>query len=244
MGAGNLFDSTIGTTITLDVAVDTVDPSISSSEIVNSTLVLTSSLALDGASVTGTGGFTVTGSDSTVYTVSSVVVSGTTITITLDLAAGTVPKKRGTYSYRKDTALNIKTSSNNALAEISSDPYGPDFTLDLDGSETFVPSQDAFFLYLYTQTGATVSEDDLTQAVNGGIANLQATKDYVDEARNIGDLDFDKSESFVPSQDAFFLYLYTQTGATVAEDDLTQAVNGGIANLEATKGYINSLPTT
>ena len=243
-GVPNSFDGTDGATTTLDITIDTLDPQIISSEIVNSTLVLTSSLALDGASVTGTGGFTVTGSDSTVYTVSSVVVSGTTITITLDLAAGTVPKKRGTYSYRKDTALNIKTSSNNALAEISSDPYGPDFTLDLDGSETFVPSQDAFFLYLYTQTGATVSEDDLTQAVNGGIANLQATKDYVDEARNIGDLDFDKSESFVPSQDAFFLYLYTQTGATVAEDDLTQAVNGGIANLEATKGYINSLPTT
>ena len=68
------------------------------------------------ASVIGAGGFAVTGSDSTVYTVYSVAVSGTTITLTF--AAGTAPKKRGTYSYTKDSTLTIQTSASNALAKI------------------------------------------------------------------------------------------------------------------------------
>ena len=243
-GASHSFDATGGASTTLDVLIDTLNPTIINAKITNNKLVLTSTLALETASVTGTGGFAVTGENElTPYTVSTVTVSDKTITITF--SSDVMPKERGIYSYDEDSSLTIQTKStaNTSLAKISNEEYKPDFTLDFDGSETFVPSQDAFFLYLYTQTGATIAMDDLTQAVNGGDANLQATKDYVDEARNDGSLDFDRSETFVPSQDAFFLYLYTQTGATIAMDDLTQAVNGGDANLQATKDYVDSIPT-
>ena len=80
-GAGNAFDSTSGIATTLDVAVDTLDPLIINTEIINNKLVLTSSISLNNVTVTGAGGFTVTGNDGTAYTVSNVAIAVITITI-------------------------------------------------------------------------------------------------------------------------------------------------------------------
>ena len=235
-GANNAFDSTTGAATTLDIAVDTLDPLITSTEIVDDKLVLTSSLSLVDATVTGTGGFTVTGSDSTVYTVSSVAVSGTTITITLTLPTGTTPTNRGTYSYTKNTTLNIKTSSNNALANISSTAYGPDFTLDLDGSGGYTASQDGLFLYLYTQTAKPLADSALELFIDSS-SSLEDTKGIIDEATTASSLDLDGSGGYTASQDGLFLYLYTQTAKPLADSALELFIDSS-SSLEDTKDNV------
>ena len=242
--ASNSFDGMDGEATTLDVEVDTVTPLILDAEIVNKTLVLTSSISLKTSSVIGAGGFAVKGSDSTVYTVYSVAVSGTTITLTF--AAGTNPKKRGTYSYTKNSTLTIQTSASNALAKIEGADYGPDFTLDFDGSKSFTAASDAFFLYLYTQNqdgGVDITDGVLGQSIFGGVNNVLATKAHVQDGIDGGYLDFDGSEDFTAASDAFFLYLYRQDedgGVDITDGVLGQAIFGGVNNVPATKTRIDN----
>ena len=214
-----------------------MDPLIIETEIVNNTLVLTSSLSLESASVTGTGGFTVTGSDSVVYTVSSVVVSGTTITLTLP--TGIVLTTRGTYSYTKNSTLTIETSSNNELANISSTAYGPNFTLDLDGSGGYTASQDGLFLYLYTQTAKPLADSALELFIDSS-SSLEDTKDVIDYATTVSSLDLDGSGGYTASQDGLFLYLYTQTAKPLADSALELFIDSS-SSLEDTKDNVAKL---
>ena len=106
--AGNDIDLVnSGTNYTLNVDIDTSTTVITNATIVGSTLVLTSSVELQSTNTTGGGGFSVTGSDSTVYTITSVDVNGSTITITLD--SSVTPTDNGTYSYDPDStsALSV-----------------------------------------------------------------------------------------------------------------------------------------
>ena len=203
--ANNDFDKTLGATPTLDIAVDTLDPSIIKTEVIDDTIVLTLSLSVETASVTGTGGFTVTGSDSVAYPVSSVMVSGTTIT--LALPTNTVPTKRGPYSYESNDTLNIKTSSNNALADIPNAAYGPPTSLDFDEVGGYTVEK-GLYLYLYT--------DDSYKPDNSTLRGLLAdpllqelAEDNIDDAIAIGGLlDFDEVGGYT-AEEGLYLYLYT-----------------------------------
>ena len=127
--AGNDIDLVnSGTNYTLEVAIDTSTTTITNATIVGSTLVLTSSIELNAANTTGGGGFSVTGSDSTAYTIDSVDVSGFTITITLD--SNVAPTNKGTYSYDpgSTSALSVTNIHNVSLGIIENAEYKPDFT--------------------------------------------------------------------------------------------------------------------
>ena len=102
------------------MAIDTSTTTITNATIVGSTLVLTSSIELNAANTTGGGGFSVTGSDSTAYTIDSVDVSGFTITITLD--SNVAPTNKGTYSYDpgSTSALSVTNIHNVVLAAFNS----------------------------------------------------------------------------------------------------------------------------
>ena len=211
-GVPNSFDGTDGATTTLDITIDTLDPQIISSEIVSDKLVLTSSLALEGASVTGTGGFTVTGSDSVAYPVSNVDVNGTTITITLTLPAGTLfPTKRGTYLYNKDTLLTIETSSNNELANISSTAYGPPLSLSFDEVGGFT-AEEGLYLYLYTDDSYTPDDSTLRGLLADPLLQDLA-EDNIDDAIAGGLLDFDGVGGYT-AEEGLYLYLYTDDSYT------------------------------
>ena len=236
--ASNSFVGTGGASTTLDVEVDTLNPLVIDAETVNKTLVLTSSLSLETASVIGAGGFAVTGSDSTVYTVYSVAVSGTTITLTF--SAGTTPTKRGTYSYTKNSTLTIQTPSNNALANIAAGTiYGPDFSLDLDGSGDYTASQDGLFLYLYTQTAKPLADSALELFIDSS-SSLEDTKGIIDQATTANSLDLDGSGGYTASQDGLFLYLYTQTAKPLADSALELFIDSS-SSLEDTKGNVAKL---
>ena len=249
-GVPKSFDGTDGATTTLDITIDTLDPQIISSEIVSDKLVLTSSLSLGTASVTGdnVGGFTVYGAgETTSYNIAGVDVSGKTITITF--TSGTAPRERGTYEYKFTTNpdIEIKTLSDNALDSIAEGTiYGPPFTIDFDGSGDSLAASDAFFLYLYAQDedgGVDITDGVLGQAIFGGVNNVLATKKRIYELEALGYLDFDQSGDFYAASDAFFLYLYRQNqdgGVDITDGVLGQAIFGGVNNVLATKTRIDN----
>ena len=244
--AGNDIDLVnSGTNYTLNVDIDTSTTVITNATIVGSTLVLTSSVELKSANATGGGGFTVTGSDSTVYTITSVDVNGSTITITLD--SSVTPTNNGTYSYAPDSALSVINIHDVSLGDITDAIYKPDFTIDIDDSKSFTAASDAFFLYLYRQHedgGVEITDGVLGQAIFGGVNNVEATKGRVQAGLDGGYLDFDGSDSFTAASDAFFLYLYRQHedgGVEITDGVLGQSIFGGVNNVEATKRRIDAL---
>ena len=217
--ASNSFDGMDGEATTLDVEVDTLTPLILDAEIVNKTLVLTSSISLETASVIGAGGFAVTGSDSTVYTVYSVAVSGTTITLTF--AAGTAPKKRGTYSYTKNSTLTIQTSASNALAKIEGAVYGTPLSLNFDEVAGF-SANEALFLYLKTQKAYTPGPNTFTGLLDSpsllGVAEGNVADAIAGPQGSFLDLD---GVGGYTSNEGLFLYLKTQKAYTPGTNTLT-----------------------
>ena len=217
--ASNSFDGMDGEATTLDVEVDTLTPLILDAEIVNKTLVLTSSISLETASVIGAGGFAVTGSDSTVYTVYSVAVSGTTITLTF--AAGTAPKKRGTYSYTKNSTLTIQTSASNALAKIEGAVYGAPLSLNFDEVAGF-SANEALFLYLKTQKAYTPGPNTFTGLLDSpsllGVAEGNVADAIAGPQGSFLDLD---GVGGYTSNEGLFLYLKTQKAYTPGTNTLT-----------------------
>ena len=86
-------------------------------------------------------------------------------------------------------------------------------SLDFDGNGTFTPSQDALSLYLVTQLSATATT--LASYVHdGSTTTAGATIATINGLTSSTSLDFDGSNTFVPSQDALSLYLVTQLSAT------------------------------
>ena len=222
--ANNDFDKTLGATPTLDIIVDTLDPSIIETEVIGNTIVLTLSLSVETASVTGTGGFTVTGSDSVAYPVSSVVVNGTTVTLTLP--TGTTPTKRGTYSYSytQSTDIEIKTSSNNELADISSAAYGPPLSLNFDESfngDDGYTSNKGLFLYLKTQKAYTPGTNTFTGLLASpsllGVAEGNVADAIAGPQGSFLDLD---GVGGYTSNEGLFLYLKTQKAYTPGTNTL------------------------
>ena len=228
-GASNSFDVTGGAATTLDITVDTFYPQIIRTEVIDNTIVLTLSLSVETASVTGTGGFTVSGSDSTAYPVSNVEVSGTIITLTLP--TGTVPTKRGPYSYSKDSSLTIQTKStaNTPLAKISSAAYGPPLSLNFDESfngDDGYTSKEALFLYLKTQKAYTPGTNTLTGLINSpsllGVAEGNVADAIVGPQGSFLDLD---GVGGYTSNEGLFLYLKTQKAYTPGTNTLTGLIN-------------------
>ena len=176
-----------------------------------------------------------------VYTVSSVVGKWNN---NLTLCCGTLPTgivltTRGTYSYTKNSTLTIETSSNNELANISSTAYGPNFTLDLDGSGGYTASQDGLFLYLYTQTAKPLADSALELFIDSS-SSLEDTKDIIDYATTVSSLDLDGSGGYTASQDGLFLYLYTQTAKPLADSALELFIDSS-SSLEDTKDNVAKL---
>ena len=85
-------------------------------------------------------------------------------------------------------------------------------SLDFDGNGTFTPSQDALALYLVTQL--STNANTLSSYVHDGATKTASTTITLINSLTTGtSLDFDGSETFVPSQDALALYLATQLSA-------------------------------
>ena len=85
-------------------------------------------------------------------------------------------------------------------------------SLDFDGNGTFTPSQDALALYLVTQL--STNANTLSSYVHDGATETASTTITLINSLTTGtSLDFDGSETFVPSQDALALYLATQLSA-------------------------------
>ena len=85
-------------------------------------------------------------------------------------------------------------------------------SLDFDGNGTFTPSQDALALYLVTQL--STNANTLSSYVHDGATETASTTITLVNSLTSGtSLDFDGSETFVPSQDALALYLATQLSA-------------------------------
>ena len=85
-------------------------------------------------------------------------------------------------------------------------------SIDFDGNGTFTPSQDALALYLVTQL--STNANTLSSYVHDGATETASTTITLVNSLTSGtSLDFDGSETFVPSQDALALYLATQLSA-------------------------------
>ena len=231
-----------GTDYTVAVDINTSTPSITNAIIVDNKLVLTSPLEFQNSSTTtGGGGFVVTGKDETdAYLISGVDVSGFTITITFDSLV--TPANSGTYSYTPDGIFSVTTTHSVSLGDITDAVYEPDFDLDLDGSESYVASQDGLFLYLYTQTAKPLADSALELFIDSN-SSLEDTKNNIDEAVTNNYIDLDGSGGYVASQDGLFLYLYTQTAKPLADSALELFIDSS-SSLEDTKGNVNSLIPT